>query len=438
MEFLNSAQTMVQGSPTYTSGLMIGVVILMIVIGVSLLMNVWTKSGETSTPDNISRIKDKQIIDLTNRWTGITAGKKGLQEAVSNIPTDQQLLINTSVFATRLTGYLGPFSAGVFDGDAATRFALASGARCLVLEIGRYENGLEPKLLYRDQFGVKLSLNDGSIQSVAKSIAGRAFNATNEGAPSSVADDPLFLVLYVTSAPDQATQPREYIRFLGSIARELQPIRDMIVGMTPQGDFRGQKLEGELFFKHRSVFSRKIITLCNADTSGFRRLDALGLKGEISDAQNLDTLVNVRLVSPTSQSGFGVTSTTTGNTSPAAYITSPDYWLNTPPDRLADTQSRTKRIWTLCMTPVSTPTDTINSEQLKKLLQIYGVHAIPITLFDNPSRTDIFSGRGAPYNQTAWIVKPNLIRYIPPKPIAIQKPSPKTNSGGGFIQTPKF
>lgn len=438
MEFLNSAQSIAQSNPQYVSGFMIVICIIMLIIGFSLLQSAWSKSGETATPDNISRIKDKQMIDLTNRWTGLTAGKKGLQESVKTIPTDQQLLINTSVFATRLTGYLGPFSSGVFDGDAATRFALASGARCLVLEIGRYTNGLEPKLLYRDQFGVKLSLNDGSIQSVAKSLAGRAFNATSEGAPASVADDPLFLVLYVTSAPDQATQPREYIRFLGSIARELQPIRNMIVGMTPQGDFRGQKLEGELFFKHRSVFSRKIITLCNADTSGFRRLDALGLKGEISDSQNLDTLVNVRLVSPVSQAGFGVTSTTTGNTSPAAYITTPEYWLNTPPDRLADAQSKTKRIWTLCMTPVSTSSDEINTDTLKKLLETYGVHAIPMTLFDTPSKTDVFTGRGAPYNQRAWIVKRDLIRFIPPKPIVIQKPSPKTNSGGGFIQTPKF
>lgn len=429
---------MMQVSPMYTSGLMIGVIIVLIVIGVSLLGSAWSKSGETATPDNILRIKQSQIIALTNRWTGITAGKKGLQQSIRTIPSDQQLLINTSVFATRLTGYLGPFSSGVFDGDAATRFALASGSRCLVIEIGRYEQGLEPKLLYRDQFGVKLSLNDGSIQSVAKSIAGRAFNATSEGAPASVADDPLFVVLYITSAPDLAAQPREYIRFLGKIAQELQPIRDLIVGMTPQGDFRGQKLEGELFFKHRSVFSRKIITLCNADTSGFRRLDALGLKGEISELQNLDILVNIRLVSPTSQAGFGVTSTTSGNTTPAAYITSPDYWLNTPPDRLADAQSKTKRIWTLCMTPVSVSNQSFQSEQLKKLLDTYGVHAIPITLFDTPTHTDVFCGKGAPYNQRAWIVKRDLIRYIPPKPIAIQKPSPKTNSGGGFIQTPKF
>jgi hypothetical protein len=438
MEYVNTAKTIVQNNPRYVRGLMIGICMVMLTIGIYFFQSALSNSGETATPDNISRIKDKQIIDLTNRWTGITAGKKGLQQSIQSIPSDQQLLINTSVFATRLTGYLGPFSAGVFDGDAATRFALASGSRCLVIEIGRYENGLEPKLLYRDQFGVKLSLNDGSIQSVAKSIAGRAFNATSEGAPASVADDPLFVILYITSAPDQASQPREYMRFLGSIARELQPIRDMIVGMTPQGDFRGQKLEGELFFKHRSVFSRKIITMCNADTSGFRRLDALGLKGELGESQNLDTLVNVRLVSPTSQAGFGVTSTMSGNTTPAAYITTPDYWLNTPPDQLADAQSKTKRAWTLCMRPVSTPTDEMSSDQLKKLLETYGVHAIPITLFDTSTKTDVFCGKGAPYNQQSWIVKRDLIRYIPPKPIAIQKPSPQTNSGGGIIQTPKF
>ena len=430
--------TIVQSNPHYMSGLMIGIFVAVLAISIYFLKTAWSKSGETATPDNISRIKEAQIIELTNRWTGVTAGKKGLTGSIGILPSDQEILININVFATRLTGYLGPFASGVFDGDAATRFALASGSRCLVLEIGRYENGLEPKLLYRDQFGVKLSLNDGSIQSVAKSIAGRAFNATSEGAPASVADDPLFLVLYIASAPDQATQPREYMRFLGSIARELQPIRDMIVGMTPQGDFRGQKLEGELFFKHRSVFSRKIITLCNADTSGFRRLDALGLKGELGESQNLDTLVNVRLVSPTSQAGFGVTSTTSGNTTPAAYITTPDYWLNTPPDQLADAQSKTKRAWTLCMRPVSTPTDEMSSEQLKKLLTTYGVHAIPITLFDTPTKTDVFCGKGATYNTMAWNTKPLLLRYVPPKPIAIQKPSPQTNSGGGFIQTPKF
>ena len=35
-------------------------------------------------------------------------------------------------------------------------------------------------------------------------------------------------------------------------------------------------------------------------------------------------------------------------------------------------------------------------------------------------------------------VKPELIRFIPPKPIAIQHPYPQANSGGGKVVSPKL
>lgn len=392
----------------------------------------------TSTPDNIKRIRDAQIAELEPRWTGITQGKNGIDVAMSTIPDDQRLLINTTVLSTRLTGFLGPYSNGVFDEDAATRLALSAGSRCLVIDIDRESGGLEPKLVYRDGWGIKQSLNMASLEKVAKSIAGRAFKVSNDSVPPKLASDPLLVVLYISSAPDAATQPLEYVRFLGKIAEALQPIRDLIVGQTPQGDFRRQALESQLFFQPSSIFSNRVIVLCNADTSPFRRLTSLGLSGEIGARQDLDLLVHARLYSKQSPSNLGITGSPTSSTNPAAYITTPDYWLNIPPDRLADAQSQTKKAWTLVMQNVASEKSSLTSDQLAKLTTQYGVQAIPFTIFDKKEYTDIFTGKGAIFDKQSWSVKPELLRFIPPKPIVIQKASPQTNANGGFIVSPSL
>jgi hypothetical protein len=423
-------------NPTFLKTLSFLLLVAIIGLCIYALVYAFQKSRQLATPDNILAIQKSQTLLLENRWTGFTQGKEGLEAAVSKIPSDQRMLINTSVMSLRLTGFLGPYSSGVFDEDAATRLALSSGARCLVVEIDREMGGTEPKLIYRDGWGIKQSLNMGSLEKVAKSIAGRAFKPANDSVPPKVANDPLLVALYIVSAPDMATNPREYIRFMGKVAEALQPLKDLLLGQTPQGDFRRQALESQLFYQPLSVLSQRVIVLCNADTTPFRKLATLGMQGEIGDKQDLDLLVHARLYSRQSPSGLGITGAPTSSVDPAAVITTPDYWLNTPPDRMADSVSQTKKAWTLVMNPIASASKVYSAEQVKRLLTQYGVHAVPFCLFDESSVTDLFAGKGAYYDKMAWSVKEELLRFIPPKPIVVQKPSPQTNAYGGAIFGP--
>lgn len=412
--------------------------IINIYILIRIFKSIFQDWSNISSPGNIVAIQKSQNILLEAQWAGKLQMRQGIQSTFANTPAPQHLLINTAVLSTRLVGYLGPFLSGVFDEDNATRIALASGARCLILEIDYENNIYDPKLIYRDGWGAKQCLNTGNIKTVAASIAARAFKPDNNGAPASVASDPLILVLYFVRAPNKTTNPIEYIKYLGAVAEQLAPINDLILAQTPQGDFRRQALESQLFFINYGALSNKIIVLTNADTTPFRNLTNFGLSGQIGIKQDLDFMVNARLYSRESPSSFGITGSPNSTIKPAAVITSPEYWTTTPSDRIESAVQSTKESWTLVMTPVSSATNQINENDLNNLLKKYGVNSIPITLFSDQKNTDIFMANNKPFNRISWIAKPELIQYIPPKPIPIAKAFPQSNSGGGVVVSPKL
>ena len=416
--------------------------IILFIISVYILIYIITSIsknwGKVSSPGNIATIQKSQNTLLEGRWSGRLQMRQGIVQAFANVPQPQQLLINTSVLSTRLVGYLGPFSSGVFDEDNATRLALTTGARCLILEIDYLYSSIDPILIYRDGWGAKQSINTGDIRTVAASIASRAFKPDNNGAPASVASDPLILVLYFVRAPNKTRQTIEYIKYLGAVAEKLAPLKDYILAQTPQGDFRRSALESQLFFTPYSVLQNKIIVLTNADTTPFRSLKNFGLAGQIGIAQDLDFMVNARLYSRESPSPFGITGQPATNIKPAAVITSSAYWTNTPADRAESAIQSTKEAWTLVMTPVSSETNQINEKDMNSLFNIYGVNSIPISLFSDSIHTDIFTGKNKPFNKASWVAKPNLLQYVPPVPIPIAKPFPEANSGGGKVIAPKL
>ena len=413
-------------------GIIASYVLYRIIMGI---FNNWTT---VSSPGNIAAMIKSQNTILESRWAGNLQFRKGINDGFSKVPEPQRLLINTSVLSTRLVGYLGPFVSGVFDEDNATRLALSTGARCLVLEIDYENNTYDPKLIYRDGWGGKQSLNTGNIKKVMTSIASRAFRSDNNGAPPSVAGDPLILVLYFVRAPSKSNEPLEYVRFLGRVAEQMEPIKNLLLAQTPQGDFRRQALESQLFFINYNTFMNKLILLTNADTTPFRNIGNLGLNGEIGIKQDLDFMVHARLYSRESPSQFGITGSPTSTVKPAAVITSISYWTSTPTDRIESAVQSTKEAWTLVMPHVSSETNQINDVDKDKLYNVFGVNSIPITLFSDPKHTDIFTGKGKAFNNNTWVPKPNLIQYIPPKAIPIQKPFPQSNSGGGKVIAPKL
>ena len=383
----------------------------------------WT---HISSPGNIKSIQQEQLISLESKWGGKSHLTLGLDTKFSEIPEDQRLLINASVSSVRLAGFMGPFSSGVFDEDNATRLALSSGARTLILEIDYVNDIQTPVLVYRDGWGMKQSLNTGSINKVAKSIAARAFNAQNDGVPANLANDPLFVIVYFVRTPSQS-DTKSYLRYLGKVAEELQPIKDHLIAQTPQGDYRRQALESQLFFTNYIAFKKKIILMTNVDTSGFRNLQNNGLAGELGANQDLDFMTNVRIYGRESPSPFGSTGSPMNSSKSAAVITTPTYWLMTPSDRAASAVNSTKETWTVVMHPVPSTTNNITQDILTKLYTTYGVHSIPKTLFSQ--ELDKTSG---------WTVKPELLRYKPPSPITVQIPYTKSDSGGGTVVAPKI
>jgi hypothetical protein len=418
--------------------------IILVLIGLGFLIKyILNKRSNLNTPGNIVAIKNSQVSALESRWLGKVQSRAGIlrnfQE--TSTPKPQQLLINTAVFSTRLTGYLGPYDSGVFSEDNAVRIALNAGSRCLILEIDYEHGNYEPKLIYRDSWAIKRSVNTGSIKAVARSIAARAFSSANNGAPESVASDPLIVVLYFLRTPNISKDPIAYAKYLGAVAEQLEPIRELLLGQTPQGDFRRQALESQLFFTNHSVFNNKIIVINNADTKIFRNLSSIGLAGVLGPTQDLDYMTHVRLYGRESPSPFGVTGTSGDSVKPAAVVTSSAYWLNTPTDRAQGAVELTKGAWTLVMPPVSYDTSSTAVDDKKKqdnLFKIYGVHSIPINIFEDAKTTDNFTAKGNVFNNTSWAAKPQLIQYVPSSPIPIQKPFPQANSGGGTIVSPKL
>ena len=415
--------------------LLVILIIIIVYLDIRFVINnIYT----VSSPGNIQTLKKQYTTLLNARWSSGMQSKQGISTQFTTTPQPQQLLINTAVFATRLTGLLGPYNSGVYDEDNATRLALSTGSRCLILEIDYDNNIYAPKLVYRDGLGMKQCLNTGSINKVAKSIVARAFTPQNDGVPQSVAQDPLFVVLYFVRAPNQGTEKVEYTRYLGAVAEELAPLRNLLLAQTPQGDYRRQALESQLFFTDYRAFKNKIILLTNANTSGFRNLQALGLAGELGQEQDLDFMTHARLYGRESPSQFGITGTPGGSIKPAAVITSPGYWLSTPIDRAASAVELTKEAWTLVMEPRSTATNQPDQKTLDALYKVYGVHCVPTTLFADQKFTDEFTAKDKIFNKAAWSDKPLLLQYVPPKAIAIQKAYPQADSGGGAVVAPKI
>jgi hypothetical protein len=143
-------------------------------------------------------------------------------------------------------------------------------------------------------------------------------------------------------------------------------------------------------------------------------------------------MIHVRMYGREFPSPFGVTGRPVGSIKPAAVITSPGYWLITPSDRSADAIESTKEAWSLVMEPVTSETNQPIKATVDTLLTTYGVHSIPTTLFSEAKDTNAIQ------TKLAWTVKPELLRFIPPKPIVLQIPYKESNSGGGAVVSPKL
>jgi hypothetical protein len=199
----------------------------------------------------------------------------------------------------------------MFDSTVGIQSALKVGVRVFVLQISyldvkkdssKFDEQYKPTLVYRNDSGDLISSNGANIKEVAKTLAAYAFS---ESIVSST--QPLILYIHVQRSPNALREPEKYVKYLSSIAEFLEPLQEFMVGSTAEGNFKRQQNEQILLTTPISTFEKKVIVLCNADTSIFRNLKSLGLDN-IDTKYDLDFMVNVRVyLDGSSDAALGVT-----------------------------------------------------------------------------------------------------------------------------------
>ena len=404
----------------------VGIFVILAIAGISIVLNA---SSKTSTPSNIQRIADTQLPLYQQLLLPYSKSKKSLNS--QTVSASQLALVNFAPLTVYNPGYLGPADNGTYKEEEAILAALKAGSRCFVLPIDYHENDSLPKpafpaagepcLLYRDGGGVIRSLNAGSIQKVSQAIANAAFNDA-----ISLKTDPFILVLLFMRTPKPST--KEYLRFCGEVAKQLGPLQRYFLSQAPEGVYNRQARQDELLYTPIQNLERKVICMCNIDTSLFRNPKSVGIQS-MKVQEDLDFFVHLRLFSQTDVA-VGATEKASQNQFPRGYVERFEYYTTIPDNRKKETVEANKIRWVVTV-PSSVPTE----KDVRSVLETTGVQSIGLPLYDitekDKNLLDLWKDSG-------WIAKPDPLRFTRPEPIKPQTPSPKLNANKGQISSPRM
>ncbi len=374
-----------------------------------------------STDSNNQRKKLGQVATLDLFYNINFNAKKGIADAYKSAPAEQRMLINSHVLSMRNIGYLGPYEYGVYDEKDGVRYALACGARCLILDIDYYKPIEGPVLVLRDRDGIQISNNYGSIQKVCQAIADNTFTLMGNYVPFGLSKDPLIVVLNIHNTPDMVKDQAGYIKFLRQIGNQVQPLQKILLGNTPRGDYRRHAKAGDLWFRPVEELRNACIVLCNVDTSILQMGDVYKV-GKTKFEEDLDYMVH----------GFVAQDINKLKDNDCAVITTSTELLTTPTQNISDRIKITKSKFTIVLDKNDT---LVNKDKLDKLLKNYGVHSVPFSLYND--ETEIMPwlqkdvSAGGLYSKNSWVLKDLALRYIPPKPIVTVAQNAKVNTNMG-------
>jgi hypothetical protein len=396
------------------------------------------------TYSNIPNVERLQSIQsaVVSDFLSISTQKKpglleeGFQTTKEPVQQNERLLVNYSPLTVNQPGFLGPLQDGVYQEEEGVRLALQAGARAFVIPIDFHQDPNlkpplfapmgEPCMLYRDAGDVLRSIQSGSIEKVAKALADLAFSDL-----FTMKNDPILLILYFVRAPNPDTQTKEYVQYLSKVAKQLKPLLPYHLGQNPLGDFSRQKKQDEILTMPLSMLQKRVLFFCNADTSAFRNLKAIGLPPLPPD-QDLDFLVHLRMFKESNHE-LGLTSVATDKMIPRGWIEPVSYFTIIPPDQYKNLVDKTKMRWTMAM--MSPGEKNITVEQIRNLLDKQGVQGIPILLGDTSNQTkDILNL----WTNEPWRLKPKALRFTLPEPIVPKVPSVKMDGNQGQLTMPTF
>ena len=391
----------------------IGIAVILISVVLYFVVRSFLHEDPKKTTE-VQQAKLEQKYDAVERGNLANSGLLAL-------PENQQVLINTQVFASRYGGYLGPLNSGIYPDDpwAIGPLTYRAGFRLVVIELGMEPDHVTPKMVAIDGKGYNTEV--GGAERKAGYLKNYLISLMETH--KSRSGDPLLLYFHFHSYPSPETEPQNFLAFTGAVSKALFAADPYLLRAGPTGTDTRQGQEKKVFFTPvKDLGARPVIVLTNIDTTLYRKLKEVGLR-PVHPADDFDLKVHVRVY------GEGDTL----KDKPAAYAASASYWLDTPEKMMSDARARCKESFSIVF-PVGV--GELSAAQVNTLYNVYGVHAIAFPMFD--VEAEALVGPKSPHRTSAWLVKAPLLRYVPPEPIKINEASPKTNSGGGRIQAPKL
>lgn len=392
MDTLKSApekiQTFFAGLSDTNKILIGGFALVLVLIIVAIVL--FTSGKTTSNFANVQDTADVQRSKAEDNASSLAAKVKGLSsllqtEGFAN-PTSSKVsdltLMNLQPFTVKQAGFLGPVDAGVFEEKTAIEQALRAGVRTFLFQVDYHEDAQkgppsfpemgEPCLLYRNDSGTLTSINAGSILRTSQAIAELGFSDKTVSK-----DDPIVIVLHGLRAPDAIEKPKDYIRYCSAIAKQLKPLAPYHLGLTSEGDYHRQALQGQLFNTPFTKYEKKIIILSTFDTEVFRSAKKLGMN-TIDPVEDLDYWVNAQIYTDSITKSSGVAVVPGANSKARALLFSLDSLVNLSEAERKTWAARHKDTFTIAL-----PSQNKNpsEEDFNLAITNLGVNIVPLDIF---------------------------------------------------------
>lgn len=416
------------------------IVVIIIIASISILIyNSIKKSDEADTKSD-PKLEEKykqQVALLSDTYNPYSSGKRPISDLLSKnvMPEAHQSFVNFYSLGCRYTGYIGPMNEGYWDPDLAVQFAVNSGCRVFVLEIDYIDEcqgetvKYFPRIVVRDaQNKLRMKYNSNrpfcnspqysNIRDVCEKINFYAFSSSSQNST-----DPVVIVLYFLRQPPGSYKSKTVLDYFSNVAKALSPFQNRLVtNELDGGSFYRQKQEGKLLLNRITDYNGKVLIFSNANTLGFRESQTY------SPNEDLDFLVNLRL--QYTQTKLGITES--GSGSPFGILETAEDYMIIPSDRAEDVIDHTKLRWTICFS--RDPSVSVTKEIYDKITSTYGVHCVPLLLFDTTNNNYMFSDKL--FKTYSYIPKPEPLRYIKPPVIIPAEPNPSTDAKQGILRAP--
>ena len=369
----------------------------------------------------------------------------GQQSALTKpeILPEEEMLINFYVLGCSLTGYLGPMNGGYFDADVAVQYAVKAGCRAFVLDIDFVEQCMSPSqtnytpyLVVRKGTGAGnensdylvnwngdlcKNINQTTVDGVCTAINRYAFS--NQTCQNST--DPVIIVLNFLRMPDLTDRcSLKNLNYYSQVAKALQVFGTRLYQQAANGNYFRQLQPDQLLLNKITDYNGKVLIFNNADTTGFDPSICNNVpKYEPKDDLNYYTNLQLHY----SMKQLGVTDNNAGN----GILDSADEYLNIPPKESAASKMNTTNKWTICLP--SNPLTPVSESTFTSITDTFGVHCVPITLFDT-SNDFMFSTKY--FEKYSFRPKPKELRRAPPKAIIPAIPNIDQYNAGGQLSSP--